>query len=88
MSVSHCCQKGLYGLRRRLDTCRLSHPDLYGRLCKAQLPPPLPAIVNVSAAKVHVSDILYLVVTQLKQSDLLQVVAFQLKTYGAFNIYV
>jgi hypothetical protein len=57
-----------------------SHPELYEKLREAQLPPPL-------AAKKNVSDMLYDVVTQLKKTDLLPAVAFQLDTYGAFSMF-
>lgn len=67
-------------LKARLTALAESHPDLYERLRKAQLPPPL-------ESKADVSDILYGVVDQLKQSDLLPAVAFQLNTYGAFNMF-
>ncbi|GAX18915.1 hypothetical protein FisN_8Hh133 [Fistulifera solaris] len=67
-------------LKKRLTQLSQSHPDLYARLQKAQLPPPL-------TAKTDVSDTIYGVVDQLKQSDLLPAVAFQLNTYGAFNMF-
>lgn len=67
-------------MKRRLAKLSESHPDLYERLRKAQLPPPL-------TVKEDVSDILYEVVDQLKQSDLLPAVAFQLSTYGAFSMF-
>ena len=67
-------------LKKRLTTLSESHPDLYDRLRKAQLPPPL-------TAKADVSDMLYGVVQQLKASDLLPAVAFQLSTYGAFDMF-
>ncbi|CAB9496507.1 Uncharacterized helicase C28H8.3 [Seminavis robusta] len=67
-------------LKARLAALAESHPDLYERLRKAQLPPPL-------ESKADVSDILYGVVDQLKQNDLLPAVAFQLNTYGAFNMF-
>ena len=57
-----------------------SHPELYERLRTAQLPPPL-------VAKADVSDELYDVIMQLKDNDLLPAVAFQLNTYGAFNMF-
>jgi hypothetical protein len=67
-------------LKARLTALSQSHSDLYEKLRKAQLPPPL-------AAKKDVSDILYGVVQQLKDSDLLPAVAFQLDTYGAFSMF-
>ena len=67
-------------LKKRLTALSQSHPDLYERLRKAQLPPPL-------EAKADVSDMLYGVVNQLKQSELLPAVAFQLSTYGAFDMF-
>ena len=67
-------------LKARLAALAESHPDLYERLRKAQIPPPL-------ESKKDVSDILYGVVDQLKQNDLLPAVAFQLNTYGAFNMF-
>ena len=67
-------------LKKRLTALSESHPDLYDRLRKAQLPPPL-------TAKADVSDMLYGVIQQLKQGDLLPGVAFQLSTYGAFEMF-
>ncbi|KAL7569391.1 hypothetical protein ACA910_010476 [Epithemia clementina (nom. ined.)] len=67
-------------LKKRLTALSESHPDLYERLRKAQLPPPL-------TAKADVSDMLYGVVQQLKTGDLLPAVAFQLSTYGAFDMF-
>jgi len=67
-------------LKSRLTALSQSHPDLYEKLRVAQLPPPL-------KAKKDVSDILYGVVNQLKDSDLLPAVAFQLDTYGAFSMF-
>eukprot|EP00522_Entomoneis_paludosa_P019014 CAMPEP_0172447398 /NCGR_PEP_ID=MMETSP1065-20121228/6717_1 /TAXON_ID=265537 /ORGANISM="Amphiprora paludosa, Strain CCMP125" /LENGTH=1260 /DNA_ID=CAMNT_0013198695 /DNA_START=78 /DNA_END=3860 /DNA_ORIENTATION=- len=67
-------------LKKRLTALSKSHPDLYDRLRKAQLPPPL-------TAKADVSDMLFGVVNQLKQSELLPAVAFQLSTYGAFDMF-
>jgi hypothetical protein len=67
-------------LKTRLAALSQSHPDLYEKLRQAQLPPPL-------VAKKDVSDMLYDVVTQLKNSDLLPAVAFQLDTYGAFSMF-
>jgi len=67
-------------LKTRLAALSQSHPDLYEKLRQAQLPPPL-------EAKKDVSDILYGVVKQLKDSDLLPAVAFQLDTYGAFDMF-
>jgi hypothetical protein len=67
-------------LKNRLAALSTSHPDLYERLRKAQVPPPL-------KSRMDVSEILYEVVEQLKSSDLLPAVAFQLNTYGAFNMF-
>jgi len=67
-------------LKQRLTSLSESHPDLYERLRQAQIPPPL-------EARPDVSDMLYGVVDQLKQSELLPAVAFQLNTYGAFNMF-
>lgn len=67
-------------LKARLSILSKSHPELYEKLRKAQLPPPL-------EAKKDVSDMLYGVVKQLKDSDLLPGVAFQLDTYGAFSMF-
>ena len=67
-------------LKKRLAVLSESHPDLYDRLRKAQLPPPLTAMEDVS-------DVLFGVVEQLKQNELLPAVAFQLNTYGAFNMF-
>ena len=67
-------------LKARLTALSQSHPELYEKLRVAQLPPPL-------EAKKDVSDILYDVVNQLKDSDLLPAVAFQLDTYGAFSMF-
>ena len=67
-------------LKKRLASLSESHPDLFERLRKAQVPPPL-------ESKKDVSDILYGVVDQLKQADLLPAVAFQLNTYGAFSMF-
>ncbi|KAL9181190.1 hypothetical protein ACHAXT_009995 [Thalassiosira profunda] len=67
-------------LKARLTALSKSHPELYEKLRIAQLPPPL-------KAKKDVSDILYGVVKQLKDSDLLPAVAFQLDTYGAFSMF-
>lgn len=67
-------------LKQRLAALSESHPELYERLRKAQIPPPL-------EARADVSDMLFGVVDQLKHSDLLPAVAFQLNTYGAFNMF-
>jgi len=67
-------------LKARLAALSESHPELYDRLRTAQLPPPL-------EARKDVGDMIYGVIDQLKQSDLLPAVAFQLNTYGAFNMY-
>merc|ERR1719253_2290870 len=67
-------------LKARITALSKSHPELYEKLRVAQIPPPL-------KAKKDVSDILYGVVKQLKDSDLLPAVAFQLDTYGAFSMF-
>ena len=67
-------------LKERLGVLSSSHPDLYERLRQAQVPPQL-------KSRVDVSDILYDTVMQLKESELLPAVAFQLNTYGAFNMF-
>lgn len=67
-------------LKARLAVLSVSHPELYERMRKGQIPPPLTASTDVS-------DIIYPVVDQLKQSDLLPAVAFQLNTYGAFEMF-
>eukprot|EP00533_Pseudo-nitzschia_delicatissima_P009696 CAMPEP_0116102132 /NCGR_PEP_ID=MMETSP0327-20121206/13183_1 /TAXON_ID=44447 /ORGANISM="Pseudo-nitzschia delicatissima, Strain B596" /LENGTH=1259 /DNA_ID=CAMNT_0003594145 /DNA_START=32 /DNA_END=3811 /DNA_ORIENTATION=+ len=67
-------------LKGRLTELCASHPELYEKLRVAQEPPPL-------KAKKDVSDDLYDVVTQLKASDLLPAVAFQLNTYKAFDTF-
>ena len=67
-------------LKSRLASLSKSHPELYEKLRSAQEPPPL-------EAKQDVSEDLYDVVMQLKSSDLLPAVAFQLNTYGAFDMF-
>jgi ATP-dependent RNA helicase DDX60 len=67
-------------LKARLTELSQSHPDLYEKLRVAQEPPPL-------TAKSDVSDDLYDVVKQMKSNDLLPAVAFQLNTYGAFDMF-
>jgi ATP-dependent RNA helicase DDX60 len=67
-------------LKARLSALSESHPDLYERLRVAQVPPPLEAKQDVSAD-------LYDVLDQLKQSDLLPAIGFQLNTYGAFSMF-
>lgn len=67
-------------LKSRLSALSKSHPDLYENLRKSQLPP------DVDSKK-DVSDMLYGVINQLKKNDLLPAVAFQLDTYGAFNMF-
>jgi hypothetical protein len=68
-------------LKNRLTMSSQSHPELYERLRMAQLPPP-PLV-----AKANVSDELNHAIMQLKENDLLPAVAFQLNTYGAFNMF-
>jgi hypothetical protein len=67
-------------LKKRLTVLSESHADFYERLRKAQVPPPLKSITDVS-------DHIYDAVSQLKDSDLLPAVAFQLDTYGAFSMF-
>jgi ATP-dependent RNA helicase DDX60 len=67
-------------LKTRLAELSASHPDLYERLRTAQVPPPLHATTDVG-------DWIYDTVWQLKESDLLPAVAFQLDTYGAFGMF-
>jgi len=67
-------------LKARLADLCSSHPELYEKLRVAQAPPSL-------KAKIDVSDDLYDVVKQLKASELLPAVAFQLNTYGAFDTF-
>lgn len=67
-------------LKERLALLSVSHPELYERLRQAQVPPQL-------KARTDVSTILYETVVQLKENDLLPAVAFQLNTYGAFNMF-
>lgn len=67
-------------LKARITALSQSHPEMYEKLRVAQEPPPL-------KAKADVGDDLYEVVTQLKENDLLPAVAFQLNTYGAFDMF-
>lgn len=67
-------------LKARLTALSQSHPDLYESLRTSQLPPKV-------EKKKDVSEMLYSVVGQLKKNDLLPAVAFQLDTYGAFNMF-
>jgi hypothetical protein len=67
-------------LKARLAALSQSHPDLYEKLRIAQVPPPL-------EAKEDVSEELYDVVLQLRDSELLPAVGFQLNTYGSFNMF-
>uniref|UniRef100_A0A7S1VFS1 Helicase C-terminal domain-containing protein n=1 Tax=Grammatophora oceanica TaxID=210454 RepID=A0A7S1VFS1_9STRA len=67
-------------LKKRLASLSKSHPEIYERLRVAQIPPPL-------QSKPDVSDTLYEVIMQLKKQELLPAVAFQLNTYGAFNMF-
>jgi len=67
-------------LKARLADLSSSHPELYEKLRVAQEPPPL-------KSKKDVSDDLYDVVKQLKAGELLPAVAFQLNTYGAFDMF-
>merc|ERR1719276_312501 len=67
-------------LKARLTALSKSHPELYEKLRVSQLPP------SVDSRK-DVSKMLYGTVTQLKKADLLPAVAFQLDTYGAFDMF-
>mmetsp|Transcript_88324 Transcript_88324/g.254816 ORF Transcript_88324/g.254816 Transcript_88324/m.254816 type:complete len:1259 (+) Transcript_88324:237-4013(+) len=67
-------------LKTRLTALSKSHPEQYEKLRVAQEPPPL-------ESKTDVSDELYDVVMQLKTSELLPAVAFQLNTYVAFDMF-
>lgn len=67
-------------IKERLAALAKSHPDLYDKLRTAQLPPKL-------EAKKDVGEMVYGVVQQLKENDLLPAVAFQLNTYGAFYMF-
>merc|ERR1719491_2135332 len=67
-------------LKMRLTALAKSHSELYEKLRVSQLPPPI-------EAKKDVSEMLYGVIGQLKKNDLLPAVAFQLDTYGAFNMF-
>jgi hypothetical protein len=67
-------------LKKRLSVLSNSHPELYERLRVSHLPPAL-------KSKKDVGDSIYGVVKQLKESDMLPCVAFQLSTYGAFNMF-
>lgn len=67
-------------LKKRLTALSQSHPELYEKLRVSQLPPPV-------ESKKDVSEMLYGVVTQLKKNELLPAVAFQLDTYGAFDMF-
>jgi len=67
-------------LKNRLAALSKSHSDLYEKLRVAQVPPPL-------QAKKDVSDELFDVIEQLKANDLLPAVAFELNTYGAFDMF-
>ena len=67
-------------LKSRLTALSKSHPDLYQNLQKSQLPPKV-------ESKKDVSDMLYGVIKQLKKNDLLPAIAFQLDTYGAFDMF-
>jgi len=67
-------------LKMRLTSLSKSHAVLYEKLRVSQLPPPIEAMKDVS-------DMLSGVIGQLKKNDLLPAVAFQLDTYGAFNMF-
>lgn len=67
-------------LKTRLAALSKSHSELYEKLRVAQTPPPL-------EAKKDVSDELFDVIEQLKANELLPAVAFQLNTYGAFDMF-
>jgi hypothetical protein len=67
-------------LKTRLAALSKSHLELYEKLRVAHTPPPL-------EAKKDVSDELFDVIEQLKSNELLPAVAFQLDTYGAFDMF-
>jgi len=67
-------------LKARLTEISQSHPELYEKLRLAHMPPQL-------ESKADVSDMLYEVVKQLKENELTPAVAFQLDTYGAFDMF-
>eukprot|EP00538_Stauroneis_constricta_P012852 CAMPEP_0119555370 /NCGR_PEP_ID=MMETSP1352-20130426/7612_1 /TAXON_ID=265584 /ORGANISM="Stauroneis constricta, Strain CCMP1120" /LENGTH=1273 /DNA_ID=CAMNT_0007602123 /DNA_START=127 /DNA_END=3948 /DNA_ORIENTATION=+ len=67
-------------LKKRITALSQSHPELYENLRAAQMPPPLKSNKDVS-------DEMYEVMDQLRQNDLLPAVAFQLNTYGAFQMF-
>ena len=67
-------------LKKRLTSLSQTHAELYERLRISQLPPPL-------QSKNDVKEMVYSVIEQLKESDLLPCVAFQLNTYRAFHMF-
>lgn len=67
-------------LKKRLTALSKSHTELYERLRVSHLPPPL-------RSQQDVGDSIYSVIKQLKELDLLPCVAFQLSTYGAFDMF-
>jgi hypothetical protein len=67
-------------LKSRLAILSKSHPELYEKVRQSHQPPEI-------ESKKDVSDILYNVIEQLKNNDLLPAIAFQLDTYGAFNMF-
>lgn len=67
-------------LKKRLTILSQSHSELYERLRISQLPPPL-------KSEKDVGELVYGVVEQLKDTDLLPCVAFQLDTYRAFHMF-
>ena len=67
-------------LKARLAALSKSHPEMYEKLRNSHLPPPL-------ESQTDVSEKLYDVVNLLKNDDLLPAVAFQLNTYGAFEMF-
>jgi len=67
-------------LKMRLTILSKSHRELYEKLWASQLPP-------VITAKKDVSSMLSGAIAQLKKNELLPAVAFQLDTYGAFNMF-
>jgi hypothetical protein len=67
-------------LKERLTSLSKSHPDLYENLRASHMPPKIEKRKDISA-------ILYNVIEELKKNDLLPAVAFQLDTYGAFDMF-
>jgi len=67
-------------LKERLSALSKSHTELYESFRTSHLPPKI-------EKRRDVSDILHSVVRQLQKTELLPAVAFQLDTYGAFDMF-